>query len=57
MRENGAPDFPDPRPDGHFPDNPDGSQMWDQNTDAAIKAGMKCGPIVGAPATPGPAQG
>lgn len=57
MRDNGVPDFPDPGPDGYFPDRPDGGPMWDQDTPAAIKAGYTCGPIVGGPSSPGPAQG
>jgi hypothetical protein len=57
MRENGAPDFPDPGPDGYFPDGRNGEPLWDQDTPAAIKAGYTCGPIVGGPSSPGPAQG
>jgi hypothetical protein len=57
MRANGAPDFPDPGPDGYFPDGRDGGPGWNQDTPAAIKAGQTCAPIVGGPASPGPAQG
>lgn len=57
MRENGAPDFPDPGPDGYFPESPSGEPTWNQGTPAALKAGRICSPINGGPATPGPAQG
>lgn len=52
MQTHGAPDFPDPEPDGHFPD-----RTWDQAAAAAIRAGEICEPIVGGPATRGPGQG
>jgi hypothetical protein len=57
MRENGAPDFPDPGPDGYLPERTDGAPSWNQDTEGARRAGVTCGPIIGAPATPGPAQG
>jgi len=53
MRANGAPDFPDPGPDGYYPTN----VTWAQDTPGAMQAGVTCGPIIGAPASPGPAQG
>jgi hypothetical protein len=53
MRANGAPDFPDPGADGYF----SADVEWVQDSPSAIRAGVVCGPIVGAPATPGPAQG
>lgn len=57
MRANGAPDFPDPGPDGYFPVGPGDGPGWNQDTPAAIKAGQTCAPIVGGPPSPGPAQG
>lgn len=53
MRANGAPDFPDPGANGYYPQD----RTWAQDTPSAIQAGVICGPIVGAPATPGPVQG
>jgi hypothetical protein len=53
MRAKGAPDFPDPRPDGYFPTD----VTWAQGTPGALQAGVLCGPIVGAPASPGPGLG
>jgi hypothetical protein len=55
MRENGAPDFPDPGPDGYFPSR--GDPGWNQDAPSAIKAGRICGPIVGEPVSPGPGKG
>ncbi len=56
MQSNGAPDFPDPGPDG-YPVDSRGDVTWDQASDGAQRASRVCGPIVGAPATPGPGQG
>jgi hypothetical protein len=48
MQTSGAPDFPDPGPNG-FGDTP-----WNQTTAGALKASRTCGPIVGeTPGTPG----
>ncbi len=52
MRAHGAPDFPDPGPDGYFPDKP-----WNQESAGAQHASRICEPIVGAPASPGPGVG
>ncbi|MGW0705757.1 hypothetical protein ACWD4G_07285 [Streptomyces sp. NPDC002643] len=51
MQENGAPDFPDPGPDGL------GQGEWDQSSAGAKRAIRICGPIVGVPATPSPGKG
>lgn len=48
MRKNGAPDFPDPGPDGYG----DNDAEWDQTSAGAQRASRICGPIVGVPATP-----
>jgi hypothetical protein len=59
MRENGAPDFPDPGPDGHFPDdngNDGGKPLWDSGTDAALRATRICEQTVYG-VTPGPGRG
>lgn len=53
MRASGAPDFPDPGADGYYPMN----VTWAQDTPGAIQAGVACGPIIGAPATPPVGQG
>ncbi|MEU3601642.1 hypothetical protein ABZ714_23410 [Streptomyces sp. NPDC006798] len=42
MQENGAPDFPDARDDGHYEDVP-----WDASTAGARRASRKCGPVLG----------
>jgi hypothetical protein len=56
MRENGAPDFPDPGPDGYYPEPADGSPGWDQAAPGAIRAGRICEKeIYGI--TPGPGLG
>jgi hypothetical protein len=57
MRDNGVADFPDPGPDGHWPESNDGKPTWDQGTAAAKRAETTCGPILGAPASPGSAKG
>ncbi|GAA1796111.1 hypothetical protein GCM10009682_17310 [Luedemannella flava] len=58
MRANGAPDFPDPGPDGWFPEDAEGEPLpWDQTSEGAQRAGRTCGPIIGAPTDPGPGQG
>lgn len=51
MQENGAPDFPDPDPDGFL------EGEWNQDSAGAKRAIRICGPIVGVPANPGPAKG
>ncbi|MFV2018035.1 hypothetical protein [Micromonospora sp. LOL_023] len=57
MRENRVSDFPDPGPDGHWPDVNDGQPAWDQNDPVVKRAETACGPIIGAPASPGPGVG
>lgn len=52
MRENGAPDFPDPGSDGNYPED----VKWDSGTDAALRAEQTCRLTVYGQ-TPGPAQG
>ncbi|GGP47271.1 hypothetical protein [Streptomyces abikoensis] len=51
MQKNGAPDFPDPGADGF------GEGRWDQSSAAAQRALRVCGPIAGAPTSPGPGKG
>jgi hypothetical protein len=51
MQDNGAPDFPDPGPDGL------GQGEWDQSSAGGQRATRICGPIVGVPATPSPGKG
>lgn len=52
MQTHGAPDFPDPGPDGHFLDTP-----WDQASAGAVQAGKVCAPIIGDPVPTGPGIG
>jgi hypothetical protein len=49
MQANGAPDFPDPGPDGYF----DGDTTWDQTTAGAARATRLCTPIVQGSPVPG----
>ncbi|MFE0652849.1 hypothetical protein ACFVZH_30180 [Streptomyces sp. NPDC059534] len=53
MQKNGAPDFPDPEPDG----NVYGDVQWDSTTAAAKRAARTCAPIIGAPVDQGPGKG
>ncbi|MFB7356752.1 hypothetical protein [Streptomyces gardneri] len=53
MQKNGAPDFPDPEPDG----NTYGDAQWDSTTAAAKQAGRTCAPIIGDPVEQGPGKG
>ncbi|WP_064741861.1 hypothetical protein [Hamadaea tsunoensis] len=57
MRENGAPDFPDPDPDGYFLGSGDGKPDWNQDTPGALKATAACESIQRGSASPVPAQG
>ncbi|MFE5487314.1 hypothetical protein [Streptomyces sp. NPDC056527] len=60
MQNNGAPDFPDPGPDGYPTVNEnDGVQDWDPSTAGAKRAGRVCAPIKGddVPVNPPPAKG
>ncbi|MEV7567854.1 hypothetical protein [Streptomyces tanashiensis] len=53
MQKNGAPDFPDPEPDG----NVYGDVQWDSTTAAAKQAARTCAPIIGDPVEQGPGKG
>ncbi|KOG08920.1 MULTISPECIES: hypothetical protein [Streptomyces] len=53
MQKNGAPDFPDPAPDG----NVYGDVQWDSTTAAAKQAARTCAPIIGQPVDQGPGKG
>lgn len=53
MQKNGAPDYPDPHPDGHvYGDHP-----WNSTTAAAKQAARTCRPIIGEPVEQGPGKG
>jgi hypothetical protein len=54
MRENGIPDFPDPQPDGNFPQ--DSRQQTEQQAAAQFRAGQICDPVLDGqpPTTPDP---
>ncbi|MEU3605779.1 hypothetical protein AB0E83_10040 [Streptomyces sp. NPDC035033] len=54
MQKNGAPDFPDPEPDGHVYGD---AQQWDSTTAAAQRASRVCAPIIGRPTETGPGKG
>jgi hypothetical protein len=54
MQENGAPDFPDPGPDGYAPRSAEG---WDQSAPGALRAGRVCAPVIGDPTSGGPGLG
>ncbi|MEU1225508.1 hypothetical protein [Streptomyces sp. NPDC005828] len=53
MQKNGAPDFPDPEPDGRVY----GDVQWDSGTAAAKQAARTCAPIIGDPVEQGPGKG
>ncbi len=57
MRASGAPDFPDPGPDGYLPRSGSGQQSWDQTTDGAHRAARACASIIGDPTTVGEGVG
>ncbi|MFD3946966.1 hypothetical protein [Streptomyces sp. NPDC058579] len=52
MQKNGAPDFPEPGPDGYGSDT-----EWDQTSAGAKRATRTCAPIIGDPVDPGPGKG
>jgi hypothetical protein len=54
MRTNGAPDFPDPGPEGYFDER---SPEWDQDSESAVRAYRLCAPIVGGSGDPEVGQG
>lgn len=49
MQKNGAPDYPDPGPDGYTLDDNSGRQVWDQTSAGAKRATRLCAPIAGEP--------
>ncbi|MER5206658.1 hypothetical protein [Streptomyces sp. NPDC002825] len=53
MQKNGAPDFPDPEPDGHVY----GDVPWDSTSAAAKQAARTCRPLTGDPVEQGPGKG
>jgi len=53
MQKNGAPDFPDPGPDGEFPE----TTRWNQTSAGAARATEACASIIGDPAKSGPGVG
>ncbi|WP_407841247.1 hypothetical protein ACE1OC_40360 [Streptomyces sp. DSM 116496] len=57
MQKNGAPDFPDPGPDGYAEDDNSGKAMWDQNSAGAKQATRACASIIGDPVGTGPGKG
>ncbi|MFE6774800.1 hypothetical protein [Streptomyces sp. NPDC057702] len=57
MQKNGAPDFPDPGPDGYGGDDNSAVSEWDQSSASATRATRVCGPLIGAPTNPAPARG
>jgi len=52
MQTHGAPDFPDPGPDGYSLDT-----SWDQTSAGAAQATKACAPIIGNPVPAGPGIG
>jgi hypothetical protein len=56
MQANGAPDFPDPGPDGHAPDS-NGTPPWDPTSPGGKRATAACAAIIGEPAAPTGAAG
>lgn len=52
MQENGAPDFPDPEPNGMA-----GEGEWDPLASGAKEAAAECAPIIGDPVNQGPGVG
>ncbi|MGW2084695.1 hypothetical protein [Streptomyces sp. NPDC001880] len=52
MQKNGAPDFPDPGPDGYAGDNNSGVPEWNQSSAGAQRATRTCAPVIGDPANP-----
>ncbi|MFF9274204.1 hypothetical protein [Streptomyces griseosporeus] len=49
MQKNGAPDYPDPGPDGRVADDNSGKASWNQDSAGAKRAARICGPITGEP--------
>jgi hypothetical protein len=57
MQKNGAPDYPDPGPDGYPENNNSGVSVWDQSSAGAQRAVRVCAPISGEPTGRPPAKG
>ncbi|WP_328836458.1 hypothetical protein [Streptomyces europaeiscabiei] len=57
MQKNGAPDYPDPGPDGYQRNNNSGIPEWDQSSAGAQRATRVCAPISGNPTNQPPAKG
>ncbi|MGW0583058.1 hypothetical protein ACWD25_45705, partial [Streptomyces sp. NPDC002920] len=57
MQKNGAPDYPDPGPDGYQRNNNSGIPEWDQSSAGARRATRVCAPISGNPTNQPPAKG
>jgi hypothetical protein len=53
MQENGAPDYPDPGPDGYI----SRQQKWDRTSPGAQRATRACAGIIGDPAHPSATRG
>lgn len=49
MQKNGAPDYPDPGPDGYTPDDNSGQPLWDQTSAGAKRAIRICSPMMDHP--------
>jgi hypothetical protein len=57
MQKNGAPDFPDPGPDGYGGNDNSGQSEWNQTSAGAKRATRICAPIIGDPASPPAGKG
>ncbi|MGV9251717.1 hypothetical protein [Streptomyces sp. NPDC003697] len=57
MQKNGAPDFPDPGPDGYGGNDNSGRPEWNQSSAGAQRAARLCAPIIGAPTNPPAGKG
>ncbi|MEV1066906.1 hypothetical protein [Streptomyces sp. NPDC050263] len=57
MQKNGAPDYPDPGPDGYQRNDNSGIPEWDQSSAGAQRATRVCAPISGNPTNQPPAKG
>jgi len=52
MQTHGAPDFPDPGPDGNF-----AMRQWNETSAGAARATRACASIIGEPIATGPGVG
>ncbi|MET7696380.1 hypothetical protein [Streptomyces sp. NPDC005485] len=57
MQKHGAPDYPDPGPDGYPTNSNSGVPEWDQSSAGAQRAIRVCAPIAGNPTNPPAAKG